>query len=159
MRFCVWILVSSSAFAQALSVSPSTGQPGKPVDVDLTYMGAGPVAPTILEWVVTYPASELSMAETGPSAGPTLQAAGKSLTCRGTWKKAPTTYSYHCILAGGQMPVPDGIVATLHLKVKPGTKAGVHPVELDDASGVTADAKKISVKKANGKLTVTTEAK
>jgi hypothetical protein len=127
--------------------------------VDLSYAGAGPAAATALEWVVTYPASEVTLVGTGLAVGPTLQAAGKTLTCKGGWKKAPVTYSYKCILAGGRDPVPDGVVATLHLQVKPSAKAGVHALDLDDASGVSADAKKVQVRKVSGKLSVVLDAK
>jgi hypothetical protein len=81
------------------------------------------------------------------------------MTCKGSWKKAPLTYSYRCILAGGREPIPDGIVATLHLQVKPSAKAGVRAVDLDDASGVNADAKKVQVRRASGKLSIVADAK
>jgi len=152
--FLLVLAAASASFGQTLTVSSATAERGKPVDVDLTFAGGTPASATALEWVVSYP-NELTLLATGPAAGMVLQAAGKSLTCRGNWKKAPSIYSYHCVLAGGRTTVPDGVVATLHFQVKPSVKGGVRNVDLDDFSAVTVDAKKVQVKKASGKLTIT----
>jgi hypothetical protein len=51
------------------------------------------------------------------------------------------------------------VVATLHLQVKASAKAGVHAVDLDEASAVGADTKKVQVRRTGGKLSVVVDAK
>jgi hypothetical protein len=159
MKLCLWMLLSGSVFGQTLTVSSTTAQPGRPVAVDVSYATAGVVAPTALEWVISYPSNDLTLVGSEPAPGPSLQAAGKSLSCKGSWKKAPLTYSFRCIVAGGRAPVPDGVVSTLRFQVKSSVKPGVRAVDLDDASAVTVDAKKVQVRKVAGKLSVVIEAK
>jgi hypothetical protein len=51
------------------------------------------------------------------------------------------------------------VVSTLRFQVKSSVKPGVRAVDLDDASAVTVDAKKVQVRKVAGKLSVVIEAK
>jgi hypothetical protein len=154
MKYCL-LLFSSLAAAQTLSVSSSTASPGGTTKVDIMFAGSArsTVRPSTLEWTITYPARELVMDQKGPVTGAAARAAGKFVACRGRWKKAPVTYAYHCILAGGVGPVPDGVLATATFRLDPAAKSKAYPIDLEQVTAVAPDAKKIRIQKAGGAVT------
>jgi hypothetical protein len=158
-------LCAMAACAQTLSVPSVTGEAGKDVDVEIVFQNpangdvTAAARPATIEWLVSYPAQDLIISGTGPSIAAAARAAGKFLSCQGTWKKAPSTYSYRCILTGGIDPVPDGTLATIRLKVRPNAKGGNRSVELDQIVAANSAAKKIKLNKANGAVVISSVGK
>jgi hypothetical protein len=63
---------------------------------------------------------------------------GKSLEC-----KPRTPYAYVCTLSGGQKPVPDGLIASFHFKVKSTAQAGKITIKVQKNEATTVDSKQV----------------
>jgi hypothetical protein len=132
-----------------LQVSSVSGAPGEKVGLEISLDSPAGSAPVALQWETIFPAQILEDGGNGPEPGRAASDSGKSLTC--TLRK---TYSYLCILVGGQKPVANGPIATLRFKIRPEARAGTTVVRVERAEAVTADLKKLTVKDAEGTVTI-----
>lgn len=155
MRFCCWIVCAGGLMAQSLSISPVSAAPGGKTAVEVSVNSPGGSEPLALQWELDFPAQPLVIEPGGPRVAAEAQRAGKSLACTGRWKKAPRTYAYACILAGGQKPIPNGPVAILPFRVAPDAKAGILKIHLERSQAINASRKKVPVKNVEGAVTIT----
>ena len=157
MFYCagVSLLLCTAVHAQTLAMSSPSAAAGAAVaaDIVLTTPAGSPQASS-LEWTVIFPSRDLTLIGSGPMIDPSREAAGKSLVCRGTWKKPNAAYSFHCLLVGGNAPLTDGPLVTLRFQVRRKARPGTHALELENLKGVTAAAKTVRVNGSNGSLTV-----
>ena len=138
--------------AQNLAVCPlslTQGTPGA-VEVSLTNQdGRDLVA---LQWDIEIPSRLLAPgAQVQP--GPAATDAGKNVYCVGRWDKAMVTYSYRCIIAGGNQPLHDGVIATISVLSAPGIK-GSKPVRIQRARGVQTNLSAVSLKTSSSSITI-----
>lgn len=138
--------------AQVLSISTITAVRGTPSGVEISLASPPDKAPVALQWEIEAPARFMNSAL--PQPGDALKKAGKSITCSGKWKKAPVSYTYLCIAAGGKQSIGDGVIAVLPVTVPADAKAGTMPVKIEKAHAVLSDLKKVSIKNAQGAVTV-----
>jgi hypothetical protein len=134
---------------QALQVSSVSGAPGEKVELVISLDSPAGSAPAALQWETIFPAQILEDGGNGPEAGRAASDSGKSLTC--TRRK---TYSYACILVGGQKPVANGPIAIVHFKIRSEAHAGTAVVRVEKAEGATADLKQLTLKDAEGIVTI-----
>src|SRR5690242_5641323 len=111
--FTLFFGAALPVWGQALQVSPVSGAPGEKVDLLISLDSRPGSAPAALQWEIIFPAQILEDGAAGPEAGRAARDAGKSLTCA-----KRKTYSYACILVGGQKPVGNGPVAIFHFKIR-----------------------------------------
>jgi hypothetical protein len=148
-RLSSLLLGALPVFGQELHVSSVTGHPGTETTLEISFSRPARIIPLALKWEITFPAEVLNDEGGGPKAGHAATDSGKSLTC--AKRKA---YSYVCILAGGQKPVPSGALAILHFKIRADAKTGTAIVRVERAEAVTADVNKLTLKDAEGTVTI-----
>lgn len=73
----------------------------------------------IVQWDLVFPSQQLLLDSGYPVIGESARKAGKQLTCRSSWKKAPKEYMVRCVAAGGRATIPDGVLATVRFTVAP----------------------------------------
>jgi hypothetical protein len=148
-RLSPLLLGALPVFGQELHISSVTSHPGTETTLEISFSRPEGIIPLALKWEIIFPAEVLNDEGSGPKAGRAATDSGKSLTC--AKRKA---YSYVCILAGGQKPVPSGPVAILHFKIRADTKTGTVTVRIERAEAVTADISKLTLKDAEGIVTI-----
>jgi hypothetical protein len=144
-----------SLTCQTLQLSSASVAAGQTTKIEILLHAPPAKEPTALQWEVEYPARQVMLEPAGLESGPAAKSAGKQINCAGRWKKAPLTYSYLCILAGGQKVIEDGVIAILNIRAPAGAQPGKYSIRVDRAMAVTHDLKKIMLKKADGVVTVT----
>ena len=147
--FTLFFGVTLPVCGQSLQVSPVSGAPGEKVDLVISLDSPVRSAPAALQWEIIFPAQILEDGGAGPEAGRAASDSGKSLTCA-----KRKTYSYACILVGGQKPVGNGPIAIFHFKIRSEAHAGTSVVRVEKAEGATADLKQLTLKDAEGIVTV-----
>jgi hypothetical protein len=152
MKFFCILLAALPAFGQNLFVSSVPAAPGQAATLEVSFANPGQDI-TALQFDIEVPAQTLETTGT-PAPGKLVESSGKMLACRGTWKKAPTTYAFRCVVAGGQNRLGNGTVALVKLQVSPKARPGRYRVVVDRAIGVNARAAKIVLKKAEGAVMV-----
>jgi hypothetical protein len=134
---------------QILQVSSVSGAPGEKVELVISLNSPAGSAPLALQWEIIFPAQILEEGGNGPETGRAASDSGKSLTCN-----RRKTYSYVCILVGSQKPVANGPIAIVHLKIRTEARGGTTVVRVERAEAATADLKKLTVKDAEGTVTI-----
>jgi len=141
------LFLVSSVSAQTLTLQPAPVTEGY-VSVGVVFTGTPRgVPPLIVQWDFLYSPDELRLAPGSPSLEPAAKNAGKTLTCRGTWKKAPAVYAQRCMIAGGAKPISDGILAVLRFQVRPKNPPTKIVVQLDNIEALV-NMKRIRLRKA-----------
>lgn len=100
---------------------------------------------TILKWDVTFPAQLLEAAGSGPKASQAATDAGKSLTC-----SLRQSYTYTCILAGGQKPIRNGLIAVFPFKIRPDARVGSSAIRIDHVEAATKDLQSLPFRGGEG---------
>jgi hypothetical protein len=139
---------------QSVRVSSVSAAPGEKIAVEIALDSPSGKEPVALQWEAGFAGEDLKLDGSGPVAGAAAQAAGKSLTCAPK-KTGRGPSKWVCILAGGQKPIGNGVVAVLRFEVQAHAQAGSQPVILDDVLGVTAALKKVPIPRAEGGVRVT----
>ena len=143
------VLTAICAFGQSLQVSSVSGKPGDSVVVRITLDAPPEKSPSTLQWEFVFPAQLLDVDQPAVERGTAGQSSGKSLTCA-----ERNSYTRVCILTGGQKPIANGLIATVHLKIRPTAKAGTTSIKVGKAQGVTLDLKQLDIKDAEAMVTI-----
>jgi hypothetical protein len=153
MRSLGVILCALPLLGQSVRVSSGSGAPGEKLAIEIVLDSPSGKEPLALQWEAGFPGEALKLDRTGPVAGPAAGAAGKSLTC--AEKGAAHGLSkWACILAGGQKPIGNGVVAVLRFEIEAHAHAGSRPIVVDHVLGVSAALKKEPMSGAEGSVTV-----
>lgn len=142
IAFLVPLLGLAPLFGQALQMAPVMGAPGEVVNLEISWQSPeGGVAASSLQWDTVFPAQLVEVAGgIEPETGPAGVNSGKTLTC------APSkTYSYSCKLAGGQKPIPNGVIAVLRFKIKPDARAGSSAFRTEKGEAVSINQGNVDV--------------
>jgi len=154
MRSVGVFLCALPLLGQSVRVSSGSGAPGDKIAIEITLDSPSGKEPLAMQWEAGFPGEALKPEGTGPVAGAAAQAAGKSLTCAPK-KTSPGLSKWVCILAGGQKPIGNGVVAVLHFEVLPNAHVGSKPIVVDELLGVSAALKKVPMPRAEGAVVVT----
>jgi hypothetical protein len=151
----IWLFaVSLMVNGQTLQVSSVSTPRGESGSVRISLTSPAGSAPAALQWELSYPAEQITIERKNLVVGSAAQSAGKELSCAGRWLKAPQTYAYKCVLAGGQKTMHDGTVALVTFNV-PGTASpGRAVLQLSEALGASPEAKEIKIKAGQGAVTI-----
>jgi len=153
MRAFGVFLCALPLLGQSVRVSSGSAAPGEKIAIEIALDSVSGKEPTAMQWEASFPDEALKLDGTGPVAGAAAQAAGKSLTCAPK-KASPGLSKWVCILAGGQKPIGNGVVAVLRFKVDAHTHAGSRPVVVDNLLAVSAALKKVPIPRAEGAVRV-----
>src|SRR5580698_1636319 len=104
---------------QDLRVSTVSGAPGERVAMEVSLNSPAGKAPVALQWETVFPAGLLDLEGNGQEAGTAAKDSGKSLKCA-----VQKSSSVICVLAGGQKPIANGVIAILHFKIRANARAG-----------------------------------
>lgn len=137
------------SLGQLLHISSVTSAPGEKARLEISLDWSAARAPTALKWVVVFPAQLLELEGDGPELGEAAMNSHKSLTCA---LRQP--YSSACVLAGGQNPVLNGLIAIYHFRVRSTADAGTAVVRIERAEAVTVDSKALTLDNAEGTVTI-----
>jgi len=152
MKGLLLVCVSSLAlYTQTLEVSSKSASPGERATVVVSIHAAKGITVLGLQWETTFSAQNMSIVGRGPEASDAAIAVGKSLTCAG--KTTKELYSYTCILIGGQRQIESGPIAVFNFHISP-KASGATPVRVRHAEAVTKDLRKLSLRDAEGRVTV-----
>ncbi|MGA3040031.1 MAG: hypothetical protein ABSF54_04485 [Bryobacteraceae bacterium] len=154
MRLIAVFLCALPLLGQSLRVSSVSAAPGEKIAIEIVLDSPSGNEPVALQWEAGFPGEALKLDHTGPVAGAAAQAAGKSLTCAPK-KSSSGPSKWVCILAGGQKPIRNGVVAVLHFEIQPHMHTGAQPIVLDNSLGVSAGLKKVPIARAEGAVQVT----
>jgi hypothetical protein len=153
MKLVSLICASSLALcAQTLKVSSGSAPPGNGMTVVISFDSAKRSDILGVQWETTFPAQQMSIEGSGPTASDTVKAEGKSLTC--AEKAAKELHSYTCILIGGQRQIESGPIAVFTFHISSKAKPGTAPVRVGHAMAVTKDLRKLSLPDVEGTVTV-----
>lgn len=152
MRFGLPLLFMSALAGQTLRVSSSPVAPGEATRIAVWLESPAGKEPVALQMEIEVPTRLLEVE--GPPVAGEDAAAVKSASCAGHWKKAPLTYVYKCIIAGGIKPIANGSVLVLKGKIRPNAKPGNHPIRLNHVLAVDANGKRVPLKSSEGPLTI-----
>jgi hypothetical protein len=153
--FALAIVATPALRAQTIALTPASAAPGGAAVVEMWFNAAPDSPALILQFDVTFPARQLTLQSDGMAAAKGPLAAGKSLTCLGRWKKAPETYVYRCMLAGGNKPIPDGAAVTATFQIPPGAKPGPASVQIEEIQVLATNLKVTKVRSSQGVVTIT----
>jgi hypothetical protein len=106
-------------------------------------------APTSLKWETVFPAQLLEVEGDGPSLSDAAKKSGTSLTC-----DTAKAYSYVCILAGGEKPLGNGLVATVRFKIRGDARIGDATITVEHGEAVSGDAARLTLTDARGLITI-----
>ena len=138
--------------AQSLHLAPASGTPGGNIGVEIVLKSPSGEEPSTLQWQITIPVDKFGpLQET--TTGPAAQAAGKSIMCSVN-AKTTGAYTTVCILAGGQQPVRNGIVAIFRLTLAPTASPGSFPIHLNEGVAVSKDLKRKAIEHAETIITI-----
>jgi hypothetical protein len=133
---------------QALHVSSVSGSSGEKISVVISLSSPVRESPDTLKWETIFPAQLLEVAGS-PEAGSAAKESGKSLTC--TQRER---YSYVCILAGGQKPIANGLIARFAFRIRTDAHPGTANIRISKVEAVTNELKTLKVSGGDGKLDV-----
>ena len=140
--------------AQTLRVMNAGAAPGETASVEIFLESTETARPAALEWTMVVPTKAQGVEIKAPVIGAAAKDSGKLFACSGHWKKAPSLYAYHCIVAGGNKVLLDGPMAVVELKILPQAKPGVHSLEIEGVKAVNASAAPVRMKSVSGQLAV-----
>ena len=107
-----------------------------------------------LQWELEIPAGALALEGTPLTKVPlVVKDAGKSVQCAVS-KRSAESLVLACILAGGQKPIPAGMIVLLSMKIGFGARAGAARIRVQNAVGVTGEAKQTPIEAAEADLTI-----
>lgn len=144
---CLALICAASVVGQA-PVRPVTKAPGDTVTLEIWAKSLPKRAPVALHWDVVFPAQLVEITDHGRP-GSAAEKSGKSLHC-----KARNSYAYACVLAGGEKPIADGLVAVFHFKVRPKAPAGTIALRVEQAVATTADSKAVSLANTQANIVI-----
>jgi hypothetical protein len=133
---------------QSLKFSSGAGAPGETVALEISLSAAPGQAPSALKWDVTFPAQLVEVAQ-APEIAKSAADSGKSLACH-----QRLTYSYICIMAGGQKPIGSGAIAIFRFKILPDAHSGSSAVRLERIEAVTKDLETVRVTASDGQIDI-----
>jgi hypothetical protein len=135
-------LLSLPAPAQTFSLRPASAGPSEPFTIDLSFK-PGDKAVSTLQWETRVPSSHLAFQQESAAIGAAARAAGKAVSCsvKSTTRETQTSV---CILYGGQNPIPDGVVAVLHLKALPKARGTVR-IRVEQGLAVSKELQRFPV--------------
>ena len=140
------LIFTAGAFAQSLSISKTTAQPGGAGSFLLTLDTPTTPAPVALQWKFIFP-KEILVGIGDIVAGSAAESAQKVLTCSPL--SEPKVTGFACVLAGGKQPLRRGPLATVRYHVSPNvTQAG--KIRVEKIIAVTADMKQLEMPGAEG---------
>lgn len=142
-----WLLLGILPLAgQELSVSSASGRPGETVQVEILLKAPRTQPPWTLKWDTVFPAQLVDPAG-APVPSDAVKGAGRTLTC--TQRQS---YSYVCILTGGNKALASGPVAVFRFKIRPDAHAGTFAIRPDHIDAVDQDLKKVKIAASEGFL-------
>jgi hypothetical protein len=155
-RFLPILVVAPLGFGQELRLraNPQVVSPGGTGSVSIELKSPAGRAPVALQWELQFPARQVQIEDTGWSAGPDAQTAGKQLVCIRQLRREPESYSYRCVLAGGQNALKDGVMAVVKFRIAQSASPGNAVLSLADVLGTSAKPEKIPVKSSDTVLTI-----
>lgn len=148
LGFAFLALGSLSVYGQRLHVSSVSGSPGEKIGIEISLFSAAKESPDTLKWETIFPAQLLEVVGS-PEAGSAAKESGKSLTC--TQRE---TYSYVCILAGGQKPIANGLIARFAFKIRADAHPGTTNIRVIKVDAVTKELKKLKLSGSDGTLDI-----
>jgi hypothetical protein len=136
---------------QAVRVLPAVDFPGATFTTEVSWEPAarGGKPATAIQFDIIYPAQLLELDASGPILGAEGARADKILAC-----SAHSSYSYGCLLAGGQKPVGNGPMAVFHFKIRPDARPGTSAFRIEKVQAVAADLSRIEVKDSDAAIVV-----
>lgn len=150
-RICANLCIalgSLSASGQALHVSSVSGSPGEKIGIEISLVSAAKESPDTLKWETIFPAQLLEVVSS-PEAGSAAKESGKSLTC--TLRES---YSYVCILAGGQKAIANGLIARFAFKIRADAHPATANIHINKVDAVTKELKSLKLSGSDGKLDI-----
>src|ERR1017187_6778385 len=154
MRSLSVFLCALPLLGQSIRVSSGSAAPGEKLAIEIALDSPSGKEPLALQWEATFSGEALKLDGTGPVAGPAARAAGKGLTCAPK-KTSPGPSKWVCILAGGQKPIGNGVVALLRFEVQAHARSGSQPIVVVNLLGASAALKKAPILRAEGAVSVT----
>lgn len=142
------------SFGQGLQISAVTVAPGEWAVLQIAF--DAPVGKEVLalQWDVLVPAGPLDADwERILRLFVPVQDAGKTLHCA-IADPAASGRVLHCILFGGQKPIPPGAVASMSLQVRAAAGPGPILIRLQNIMGVDRDVQRISFAPVEASVTV-----
>ena len=143
------LLTVIGASGQSLQVTPASGAPGENTTIEISMDAPSDRKPSAVQWEFVFPAQLLELTKPAVKPGSAAQNSGKTLTCADR-----NTYTEACILAGGSNAIPNGIIATIYLKIRPEAKPGTTTVKIGKIQGVTSDLKPLIFKDLDAVITI-----
>jgi hypothetical protein len=134
----------SQAAGQSLGLSSAAASQGGRVAIELSLKSPAGKEPAALQWETSVPTAKLSLMDENLLVGPAAQEADKSLSCSVT-KKTVEAYTSVCILAGGQKPIQNGVVALLRLRILPKATPGTARIRVVGGTAVSSNLKSIPI--------------
>ena len=138
--------------AQSIHLAPVTGVPGGKIVIEISLKSPEGQHPSTLQWQTTIP-----LAKVGPleeiTLGPDVDSRSKSVNCA-VKSKTAENYTTVCILAGGQQPIRNGVVAILRLTLAPAVEPGSFRIRMDEGLAIYKDLKRVNLKPAETVVTI-----
>jgi hypothetical protein len=134
------------ALPQTLALSSAISDNGKP-SITIS-INTGERSTVALEFEIRLPMQRLA-AEASIAPGAAAKASGKSLNCGGRWIKAPRTYAYTCIIAGGRQAIASGPIVEIQLEPARNAKRGSYKISIERIVAIDSDGNHRSLKSAD----------
>jgi hypothetical protein len=149
------LLLAKSPRAQTVAIRTSdSAAPGAKTLVDIELLAGAGAKPLIVQWDLVFPPQQLSLDTGYPVIGEAARQAGKQLTCRGSWKKAPKAFAVRCMVAGGRDTIPPGVLATARFTVAPLRQTVKLPLALENIELLDEGLRLVKARKAGSVLQV-----
>jgi hypothetical protein len=130
--------------AQTLQLSSAAASQGASVAIEVSLESSKGKEPLALQWETAIPSTQLSLIDNALLAGPAARASGKSVTCAVKAESRGTT-TFVCVLAGGQEPIQNGVIAALRLGISPDARIGPARIRIANALAVSRAQKELPI--------------
>ena len=145
--FVAALLSCGELTAQTVSFSITSAQDRLSGSILLKLDSPAGKSPVALQWKFRFPPS-IVVEASDLVAGSAAEAADKMLTCVAETAKRYAETVFRCILIGGQKPISDGSVATVHYRITRKRVRNSDKVTAQDILGVGPDTKPIPIPNA-----------
>ncbi len=153
ISYVMFIVTAIGLEAQTLFISPSSVSRGGTGSLIIRLSSPDTRRPVALQWELSF-TPDVMVSTADLVAGSAAETAEKSMTCA---EKQPRQQGkpriFACIIAGGQMRLPDGTIAIAQYRVPTTASAGPRAVVVDHAIAIAADLRRIDLPRTESTIT------
>jgi hypothetical protein len=135
---------------------PAEAMRNEAVDVGLSFQTPAGREISALQWESIVSSVLFDFRDVIATISPDAQNAGKSINCAIKSVQTNGLKTVGCIVYGGQQPIPNGVVARIHLRVLPESTPGIARMRIENGLAVTKELQRFTIAPSEGGIRIGT---